>query len=479
MDLYGKNVGVLGLGVSGFWSAKLAKSLGANVFLSSIDKDELFLQELVNLDIETEFGNHSERLLKCDLIIKSPGISNHASIIKALKRKKIQVLGEMEFAYQCSDIDIIAVTGTNGKTTVISLLGDFLGKHFKVLVGGNIGVPFSQLVLENKLIEKNNFDFAILEVSSFQSDDFELFKPSIAVILNCKADHLDIHKTFDEYRDAKFKLFKNMNKNDYAIYNSSEDSIVDLFQNLVDQTNVIPYSSIKGSSIFYIDNSDIVKDNEIIKSNFRFLNTSNFTFEIKQLSLQTRNDIENFIAISTVCLILGISENEIFDFLKKFQGLEHRFEIFKIIDNADQKITFINDSKSTNGLSLQSALSNCFDIQLENIVLVMGGRSKGIDYSKYFYFPLGNDHISVFAYGEAAQEIKENLLSLKGDNHKYPKIEIFESFTDAVKRGIEEANGFKRGAVLLSPACSSFDQFKNYAERGEKFKTIVGEYNEY
>jgi len=142
MDLYGKNVGVLGLGVSGFWSAKLAKSLGANVFLSSIDKDELFLQELVNLDIETEFGNHSERLLKCDLIIKSPGISNHASIIKALKRKKIQVLGEMEFAYQCSDIDIIAVTGTNGKTTVISLLGDFLGKHFKVLVGGNIGYLF-------------------------------------------------------------------------------------------------------------------------------------------------------------------------------------------------------------------------------------------------------------------------------------------------------------------------------------------------
>ena len=119
MDFKGKNVGVLGLGVSGFWSAKLAKSLGANVFLSSIDKNELFATELANLEIETEFGNHSERILSCELVIKSPGISNQASIIKSIKSKKIEVLGEMEFAYQCSEIKIIAVTGTNGKTTVV------------------------------------------------------------------------------------------------------------------------------------------------------------------------------------------------------------------------------------------------------------------------------------------------------------------------------------------------------------------------
>lgn len=479
MDFKGKNVGVLGLGVSGFWSAKLAKSLGANVFLSSIDKNELFATELANLEIETEFGNHSERILSCELVIKSPGISNQASIIKSIKSKKIEVLGEMEFAYQCSDIKIIAVTGTNGKTTVVSILGDFLRNHFNVLVGGNIGVPFSQLVLENKLFEKNNYDFAILEVSSFQSDDFKLFKPNIALILNCKEDHLDIHKTFNEYRDAKFKLFKNMNKNDYAIYNSFENSIIDLFQNLAEQTNVLPYSSIKGKSIYYIKDSLIVKDNEILKSNFNFLETSSFTFEKRQLILQSRNDVENFIAISTICLILKISEKKIFNYLKKFQGLEHRFEIFKVVNQGNQKITFINDSKSTNGLSLQSALSNCFDIQLENICLVMGGRSKGIDYSEYFYFPLGRDHIRVFAYGEAANEIKENLLSSVNDKKQFPKVEIFELFSDAVKKAIEVAKGLKNGAVLLSPACSSFDQFKNYSERGQKFKMIVREQYEY
>ena len=492
MNLKNKNIGILGLGLSGYWVAKLAKSMGANVFISELNKKNLYEKEIEQMDIELEIGQHSDKILNCDLIIKSPGIPNNSEIIKKIKANGIQIMGEMEFAYQNSDIKIIAVTGTNGKTTVVTALYDILEQKLNVLKGGNIGTPFSQLVLENNLLKDHNFDYAVLEVSSYQSEDFEDFKPKLAIILNCSEDHVEEHGGYKNYLNAKLKLFKNMNSEDYAIYNSGAENLFFQFEKMRNRTNVIPYSlSHDPESMYYLDSLNILKTSEDNKGRLwpskvdaLKYGTSRepqdfFCINKGQLTINGITDIENFIAVATACSILGISDEQIKKGIKNFKGLEHRFEIFKEIDNEKIQLTFINDSKSTNGHSLQSALKNCFDLGYLNIALILGGRSKKINYSDYTYNRLNRSYLRVIAYGEAAKEIKDNLLSqeapygVKGD---FDIIDIYEKFDDAVKRAIDIANDFKYGAVLLSPACSSFDQFDSFEHRGKVFKEIVNRY---
>lgn len=492
MNINQMNIGILGLGVSGYWAAKLAKSMGANVFISELNKKNLYEKEIEQMDIELEIGQHSDKVLNCDLIIKSPGIPNNSEIIKKIKANDIQIMGEMEFAYQNSDIKIIAVTGTNGKTTVVTALYDILEQKLNVLKGGNIGTPFSQLVLENNLLKDHNFDYAVLEVSSYQSEDFEDFKPKLAIILNCSEDHVEEHGGYKNYLNAKLKLFKNMNSKDYAIYNSADENLFSQFEKMKNRTNIIPYSlSHDPESMYYLDGPNILKtseDNRVRlwpskidawKNNRELSEPDFFCINKGQLTIDGITDIENFIAVSTACSILGISDEQIKKGIKNFKGLEHRFEIFKEIDNEKIQLTFINDSKSTNGHSLKSALNNCFDLEYHNIALILGGRSKKINYSDYTYNRLNRSYLRVITYGEAAKEIKDNLLSqeapygVKGD---FDIIDIYEKFDDAVKRAIDIANDFKYGAVLLSPACSSFDQFDSFEHRGKVFKDIIEEH---
>tara|TARA_Y100001970_G_C14154073_1_gene814491 strand:+ start:103 stop:1587 length:1485 start_codon:yes stop_codon:yes gene_type:complete len=492
MNLKNKNIGILGLGLSGYWAAKLAKSMGANVFISELNKKNLYEKEIEQMDIDLEIGQHSDKILNCDFIIKSPGIPNNSEIVKKIRANGIQTMGEMEFAYQNSNIKIIAVTGTNGKTTVVTALYDILEQKLNVLKGGNIGTPFSQLVLENNLLKDHNFDYAVLEVSSYQSEDFEDFKPKLAIILNCSEDHVKEHGGYKNYLNAKLKLFKNMNSEDYAIYNSAVEDLFSQFEKMKNRTNVIPYSlSHDPESMYYFDGPNILKtseDNKVrlwpSKVDALKYGTSRepqdfFCINQGQLIINGITDIENFIAVATACSILGISDEQIKKGIKNFKGLEHRFEIFKKIDNEKIQLTFINDSKSTNGHSLQSALSNCSDVHdgYDNIALILGGRSKKINYSDYMNFRLNRTYLRVIAYGEAAEEIKDNLLSETDQNGCQPGIiDIFEKFDDAVKRAIDIANDFKYGAVLLSPACSSFDQFDSFEHRGNVFKDIVEEY---
>jgi len=426
MNLENKNIGIIGLGLSGYWAAKLASFNGANVFISDIKSNinELYAKELRNMNIDIELGSHSNTILNSDLIIKSPGVPNDTKIIKDALDKNIQVMGEIEFAYQLSDIKIIAVTGTNGKTTVVTALHGILDQNLNVLKGGNIGTPFSQLVLENKLFQSHNYDYIVLEISSFQAQDIISFKPNIAMILNLSEDHLDIHHTYDNYKNAKLNLFKNMDKQDFAIYNCDDKNLNKSFENISKKTNVLTFS--------YLENQ-----------NSEYKNS-------------------NHIAVAKVASLLNIDKKLTSKFLKNFKGLEHRFEIFKEING----IIFINDSKSTNGLSIRSALLNCVDLKINNLVLILGGKSKGIDYSSYIH-SLSID-IKIVAYGEAANEIKNKLSEYNVD------VEI--DFTTAVHHAIKLSEVSKLDGILLSPGCSSFDQFENFEHRGNAFKNIVEEY---
>ena len=419
MNLKDKNIGIIGLGVSGYWAAKLAIYSGANVFISdsNLNVNELHAKELRSMNIDIELGVHSNKILNSDLIIKSPGVPNDIKIIRDALDKNIQVMGEVEFAYQLSKIKIIAVTGTNGKTTVVTALHGVLDQDLNVLKGGNIGTPFSQLVLENKLFQSHNYDYIILEISSFQAQDIISFKPNIAMILNLSEDHLDIHH-------AKLNLFKNMNKQDFAIYNCDDEDLNTSFENISKKTNVLTFS--------YLQNQDNKYQNL------------------------------NHIAVAKVASLLDIDEKLTSKFLKNFKGLEHRFEIFKQTNG----ITFINDSKSTNGLSIKSALLNCIDLKINSLVLILGGKSKGIDYSGYIYS--SSIDIKIVAYGEAANEIKNKLPEYN--------VNVEIDFTSAVHHAIKLSEESKSDGVLLSPGCSSFDQFNNFEHRGNAFKDIVEAY---
>jgi len=426
MNLKDKNIGIIGLGVSGYWAAKLAIYSGANVFISdsNLNVNELHAKELRSMNIDIELGVHSNKILNSDLIIKSPGVPNDIKIIRDALDKNIQVMGEVEFAYQLSKIKIIAVTGTNGKTTVVTALHGVLDQDLNVLKGGNIGTPFSQLVLENKLFQSHNYDYIILEISSFQAQDIISFKPNIAMILNLSEDHLDIHHTYDNYKNAKLNLFKNMNKQDFAIYNCDDEDLNTSFENISKKTNVLTFS--------YLQNQDNKYQNL------------------------------NHIAVAKVASLLDIDEKLTSKFLKNFKGLEHRFEIFKQTNG----ITFINDSKSTNGLSIKSALLNCIDLKINSLVLILGGKSKGIDYSGYIYS--SSIDIKIVAYGEAANEIKNKLPEYN--------VNVEIDFTSAVHHAIKLSEESKSDGVLLSPGCSSFDQFNNFEHRGNAFKDIVEAY---
>ena len=421
MNLKNKNIVILGLGLSGYWAAKLAISNGANVLISDskLNVNELYVKDLKNMGVNIELGNHSNKILDSELIIKSPGVPNNIKIIQDALDKDIEVIGEIEFAYQLSDIKIIAVTGTNGKTTVVTALHSVLNQNFNVLKGGNIGIPFSQLVVENSLFKKHDYDYIILEVSSFQAEDIISFKPNIATILNLSEDHLDIHDTYNNYKNAKLNLFKNMDKQDFAIYNLDDKNLKQSFKDIAQKTNVLTFS--------YVENQN-----------------------------------SNHVAVAKIASLLDIDEEMTFNFLKDFKGLEHRFEIFKKTDG----ITFINDSKSTNGLSIKSALSNCINLKITNIVLILGGKSKGIDYSSYI--DSSSIDIKIVAYGKAADEIKNKLPNYD--------VDIITDFNESVHHSIKIAEEYSLNGVLLSPGCSSFDQFNNFEHRGNVFKDIVEEY---
>lgn len=323
---------VLGGGESGFGAAYLAKKKGIEVFLS--DKGmikEDFKKLLTDAEIEFEEGQHSEeRILAADWIIKSPGIPKKADIIFKINQKGIRLSSEIEFASQFTDAKIIAITGSNGKTTTTSLIYHILkNDDLKVGLGGNIGKSFAKQVADE------NFDYYVLEVSSFQLDDIQNFRPYISLLLNLSQDHLDQYNyNYEEYALAKFRIAENQEKNNFFIYNKDDEMSINLLEKLEINAKMIPFST-----------KEKMKEGGFINDGKLIVKMENeFSMKIEELSLVGNHNIANSLAASIAGKILKISNESIRNSLMTFQAVEHRLEQVTEIDG----VKFINDSKATN-----------------------------------------------------------------------------------------------------------------------------------
>ena len=445
MNVKNKKVSVLGGGLSGISVSKLLKNKGASVFLSEINDTEMKRKELSlleNENIKYELGSHSnEKILDADIIIISPGISPNIKVIKEAEKRDIPVYGDLEAASWYCRSKIIAVTGTNGKSTTVSLLGElFTTQGIKNVVAGNIGRPFSGIV---DSITKE--DIVVLEVSSYQLEKIKDFHPYISVLLNVSFDHMDRYTNFNDYVKTKVKITQNQNKNEYCIFNY-DDIYIRKYCEYLDKT-VLPISMEKTfRNGAYLENSRLI---------FSKNDKSEELIETSEILLKGNHNVYNCLAAISAAKICNIDNSKITESLKMFRGLEHRFEF---IDSV-RGVNFINDSKATNVDSVYYALKSL----KSNVILLAGGRDKEGD-----LFKLNNlirERVkTIILFGEAAARMKKDWEALS-------PCFIVDNFEDAVKKSWSVSE--EGDTILLSPACSSFDMFKNFEVRGETFKELV------
>ena len=432
-----KRISIIGGGVSGLGAALLAKSKNNYVFLS--EKNQLnnkTKQILKSNGIDYEEGHHSKTLLSSDLIIKSPGISDDSLIVKQIKDKGVPIISEIEYGFENTDSKIIAVTGTNGKTTTCLMLKHIFNQTaLNVLLAGNVG---NSLCRELSL--KNNYDIIVLEVSSFQLENINKFQPDISVILNISDDHLDRYSNFNEYRMSKFKITKNQKKEDYLIYNYDDKSLKDLKT----KANKIPFSLKRE-----FENGVYLKKNKIN------INLKNKKMTIDQLSLNGKHNIYNSMAAAISARVFEISDSLIRKSLQDFQNVEHRLESVLKVNN----IEFINDSKATNVHATWYALES----MTRKIVWIAGGVDKGNNYDELFDL-VKNKVKAIIVLGDD-KKINKSFKSA------VEKIINVGSMKEAVNLSYDLSSD--GDCVLLSPACASFDLFKSFEDRGSKFKEAV------
>lgn len=440
-----KRLVILGGGESGVGAAILGKKVGFDVFLSDMGsiKDE-YKAILSEKGIPFEEKQHTEELiLNADWIIKSPGIPKKSPIIQQINERQILISSEIEFASQYTDATLIAITGSNGKTTTTSLTYHMFKKAgYSVGLAGNIGKSFAWQVAEE------NFEYYILEISSFQLDDIQNFKPHIAMVLNLSPDHLDRYEyTYQKYIDAKFTITKNQDPKDYFIYNEDDPMTTNWFQNHNTKAQKLPFSlHMKIENGAFSDHENI---------NFH-INSDTFKMKINELALTGKHNIANSMAAGIAGKLSKIKNDFIKQSLMDFEAVEHRLEFVLKING----INFINDSKATNVNSVYYALES----MKTPVIWIVGGTDKGNDYSELIPF---------------VQRKVKAIVCLGVDNNK-----IIDTFQDIVSNIVETkcmkdavnaaySLGSKGDSVLLSPACASFDLFKNYEDRGNQFKEEV------
>ncbi len=438
-----KSITILGAGESGFGAAMLAHHKGFNVFVSDSNKiTEDRKSEMIKKSIMFEEENHSfEKIMLSDLVIKSPGISNSSKIILKIKSSGIPIVSEIEFASNYSNSFKICVTGTNGKTTTTKLIYHILKKAgLDVGLAGNIGDSFSKILLSG------DKDIYVLEISSFQLDDIKKFRPNISVITNIIEDHLDRYENdFGKYVDAKIKIAKNQKSSDYLIYNSDDKILLEALRVNKLEVNKIPIGiNTKKSNQITFDKKIFYNKKKTI-----MINTDEF-------ALKGRHNLLNAMVAITVSDLLKIDNDIIRESLLTFSGLPHRLENFLKI----QGVNYINDSKATNVNAAYYAL----DSMRAPTIWIAGGVDKGNDYTDLL--PIVREKVkAIICLGINNTKIIETFR---------PVIEIIvetESITEAVK--VANKIAIKKDNVLLSPACASYDLFKNYEDRGDQFKAAV------
>lgn len=437
---------IIGGGESGVGAAYLANKKGYEVFLSDYKKiEEKYRNILLENEIDFEEGGHSiEKFYKANEIIKSPGISEESELILKIKSKKIPIVSEIEFAFRFTSSIIISVTGSNGKTTTSSLIYHILKKSgLNVGLAGNIGNSFSFLIAENE------YDYVVLELSSFQLDNINHFNSFISVLTNISPDHLERYDyNFENYVDSKFKIVSNHTKENYFVFNSDDKKINSELKTRKIKSKKISFSTTDNES----SNKGCIK-NQTININ---VNNNNLMIPIENLSLQGNHNIQNSMAAATVAKILNISDNNIRESLGNFKSIEHRLEHVLTI----QKVKYVNDSKATNVNAVYYAL----DSMKSSTVWIVGGVDKGNNYEELL--PLVREKVkAIICIGIDNSKIIQSFSPF------VEKIIECSKMSDAVKNAYRMAD--PKDTVLLSPACSSFDLYKNFEDRGTQFKNAV------
>jgi UDP-N-acetylmuramoylalanine--D-glutamate ligase len=445
MDLNGKRVLVVGLGRSGVASALFLKSHGAQVTVSdSKSEDELRDQIPVLLDtgIAVETGGHGERTFRNqDLIVISPGVPIDSQPITQARALGTPVIGEIELASQLLPGPIIAITGSNGKTTTTALIGEIIAAGgFKTLVGGNIGT--AAISLADRATPET---LIVLEVSSFQLETISTFRPRVAIILNITPDHLDRHGTFSAYVNAKARIFENQHSEDFAVLNADDPTCVEL-------------AGRAKSSVFWfsrkqvVDHGAFVRDGQIV---FRSYGVDRQIMPVSDIPLKGAHNLENVLAAVSAGILMGCSAEKIRNAVGAFKAVEHRLEYVATVRGVD----YYNDSKATN----VDATIKAIESFSANIHLVLGGKDKGSDYT--VLNGLLRERVKcVYTIGAAADKIQSQI---RGATNIAP--------AGTLKAAIKQAAAVAQpgDVVLFAPACASFDQFQNYEHRGRVFKELV------
>ena len=439
-----KRLVVLGGGESGVGTALLGKEKGFDVFVSDFGNlKKVYKDVLKHNEIEWEEGKHTaSKILNADVVMKSPGISEQVPIVKALLETGISVISEIEFAAQFTSADIIGITGSNGKTTTTMMANHILNQaKFDVVMGGNIGDSFAGLIHKDP-------DYFVLELSSFQLDGIINFRPHIAVLTNITPDHLDRYANkFENYIASKFRIILNQTKQDYLIYDADDEVISTYLHTHPIQSTLVPFSLTKTlAQGTYLNEKEIII--KLIKEE-NIMPTTN-------LALEGKHNIKNAMAAATVAHLLKIRKETIRESLECFQGAEHRLEhVLKI-----NKVQYINDSKATNVNATYFALES----MSAPTVWIVGGVDKGNDYSALF--PFVNEKVkAIICLG------KDNEVLFQNFEQMVDIIVETQYMSEAVKIAYNIATAGEN--VLLSPACASFDLFKNYEDRGHQFKSAV------
>lgn len=439
-----KRLVVLGGGESGVGTALLGKEKGFDVFVSDFGTlKKVYKDVLKHNEIEWEEGKHTaSKILNADVVMKSPGISEQVPIVKALLETGISVISEIEFAAQFTSADIIGITGSNGKTTTTMMTNHILNQaKFDVVMGGNIGDSFAGLIHKDP-------DYFVLELSSFQLDGIINFRPHIAVLTNITPDHLDRYANkFENYIASKFRIILNQTKEDYLIYDADDEVISTYLHTHPIQSTLVPFSLTKTlAQGTYLNEKEIII--KLIKEE-NIMPTTN-------LALEGKHNIKNAMAAATVAHLLKIRKETIRESLECFQGAEHRLEhVLKI-----NKVQYINDSKATNVNATYFALES----MSAPTVWIVGGVDKGNDYSALF--PFVNEKVkAIICLG------KDNEVLFQNFEQMVDIIVETQYMSEAVKIAYNIATAGEN--VLLSPACASFDLFKNYEDRGHQFKSAV------
>ena len=440
-----KRIVILGGGESGAGAAVLAKKEGFDVFLSDLSEIKLeYKAQLDNYGIAWEEKQHTEELiLNADEIIKSPGIPDKAPLIKKLKAQGTPIISEIEFAGRYTNAKMICITGSNGKTTTTMLTYHLLKTAgFNVGLAGNVG---QSLALQ---VATENFDYYVVELSSFQLDGMTEFKADIAILLNITPDHLDRYEyNFQNYIDSKFRILQNQTEKDAFIFWENDPVIKAELAKRDIQSTLYPFAIERSEKTkAFIENDDLVIQTL----------QSIFSMSINDLAIKGLHNTYNSMAAGLAASIVEVKKESIRQSLQDFQGVEHRLEYVATVKN----IRYINDSKATNVNSCWYALQS----MTTPVVLILGGTDKGNDYSEIE--ELVKEKVKALIFMGLDNAPLHNFFDGKIEN-----IVDVQSMEDAVKASYELANG--GDTVLLSPCCASFDLFKNYEDRGRQFKTCV------